>query len=230
MYHRVWSGMADGLTISPERLREQWLFMEGGGYQTLSLPEYLDMVNGKVPMKEKAVLITFDDGYVNNLQYAYPLLQELGWKATFFIIGNTVDGTNEDTQGGVEQKMGLAELQQLDPKIVQLALHGYDHENMRDINLPETELALKKALRAFDKSGLVYHKVLAYPYGARPEDMPALKDIMKAMGITAAFRIGNSISPVPAPDIYELKRVDIKGTDGIKELKIKLSKGKLKPF
>jgi hypothetical protein len=59
---------------------------------------------------------------------------------------------------------------------------------------------------------------------------PQLKRIMAEMGIKAAFRIGNKVSEVPAPDMYELKRIDIKGTDTVADFKIKIKKGKLKPF
>src|SRR5690348_350360 len=34
----------------------------------------------------KPIVITFDDGEMNNFRYAFPVLQELGWKAYFFVI------------------------------------------------------------------------------------------------------------------------------------------------
>ena len=89
MYHKVWPGGADALTISPERLQQQWLLLKAEGYRALSLSEFLAVARGEQPRPSKAVLITFDDGYQNNLQYVYPLLQQTGFKATFFIIGNT---------------------------------------------------------------------------------------------------------------------------------------------
>ena len=127
--------------------------------------------------------------------------------------------------------MDLEQLKLLDPAIVQLAMHGYAHENMSKATLAETQEALQQSLNAFESSGLNWHPVLAYPYGAMPgKDFPQLKKIMAEMGIKAAFRIGNKVCRVPAPDMYELKRIDIKGADTIADLKIKIRKGKLKPF
>jgi hypothetical protein len=53
---------------------------------------------------------------------------------------------------------------------------------------------------------------------------------MSDFGIEAAFRIGNKPQRSPATDLYELKRIDIRGGDSLEEFKIKLRKGKLKPF
>lgn len=233
MYHSVYPGVEDSLTITPEKLRQQWEWLKQEGYATLSLPQYLDIASGKTTdYPAKAILLTFDDGYLNNLAYVYPLLKELGWQATFFIIADTVDATNKPEEGRWG-KMGLKEMQQLDPAVVQLALHGYHHEHFNKASLDEIKAALYKSIEVMDASGLPYHKVLAYPYGARPKDatkLQGMRTAMKEMGINAAFRIGNQVSRIPAPDMLELKRIDICGGDSMEEFKIKLKKGKLRPF
>ncbi len=231
MYHKVWPGLNDNLTITPEKLREQWQFLKKEGYDAISLSEYLEIAAGKKPHSAKQVLLTFDDGYCNNLTYVYPLLKEFKWKATFFIIANTLDGRKPEEESEIEKKMSLNELQQLDPAIVQLAMHGYEHENMSNTTLQQSREALSAALRAFENSKLPFHKVLAYPYGTRPAvGLSELKGIMADLGIVGAFRIGNKVSKVPAPDRYEIKRIDIKGGDSLHDFTIKLRKGKLKPF
>ncbi len=231
MYHKVWPGISDSLTINPEDLRTQWEYLRTEGYQPLSLPDYLDIVTGKKLVSGKPLLLTFDDGYLNNLTYVYPLLLEFGWSATFFIITGMLDGTMSNDSGGPAQMMSAEDLRQLDPAVVQLAMHGYLHENMSKITNAEILDALHQSIRAFTNSGLQWHKVLAYPYGARPVgDFSSVKKAISVMGISAAFRIGNKVSEVPATDLYELKRIDIKGTDSLADFRVKLKKGKLKPF
>lgn len=231
MYHKVWPGASNDLTITPGQLREHWRYLENEGYKALSLQEYVEITVGKKGLPEKAILITFDDGYVNNFTYVYPLLQELKWQATFFIIGGLLDGTYGAGEGS-DEKMQLRQLLQLNPEVVQLAMHGYHHLNMKDISLAETIEEVQRASEVFRQSGLKYHKVWAYAYGARPKgrDMDTLQQTMAESGITAAFRIGNRLTRIPASHLFELPRIDIKGTDTIEELKIKLIKGKLKPF
>ena len=109
-------------------------------------------------------------------------------------------------------------------------MHGYDHKDFSKISSAEMHTEFDNAMNAFDNSKLTYHKVWAYAYGARPGDMAGMKKLMREAGINAAFRIGNKVSKVPADDMYEIKRIDIKGTDTIETFKVKLRKGRLKPF
>ncbi len=234
MYHKVVPGVNDALTISPEKLEEQWTWLRNQGYQPLSLADFIATARGKKPSgATKHVLLTFDDGYVNNYTYVYPLLQKMGWQATFFIIAEQLAVQSPELNDTPDTKMSLAELKQLDPAVVQLALHGYHHEHFGRLTLREIIDVMERSMAAFDASGLNYCKALAYPYGDRPKDLAILtsmKQWMHANGIEAAFRIGNQPCRVPAQDMYELRRIDIKGSDSLDEFKVKLRKGKLKPF
>lgn len=225
MYHNVLPGISDALTITPEKLIEHWQWLKQNGYTPLSLSEYISCIDSN-SFPPQSVLLTFDDGCLNNYEYAYPLLKEMGWCATFFIIA-------EALTRDIKLKMSLRELAQLDPDTVQLALHGFHHEHFSELSLDEIQQVMVQSIAAFDNSGLPYHKVLAYPFGSRPKNLSnntAMKEWFKRIGIQAAFRIGNQVSRIPAPDRYELKRIDIKGTDTLEQFKIKLIKGKLKPF
>jgi peptidoglycan/xylan/chitin deacetylase (PgdA/CDA1 family) len=232
MYHRVWPGLNDGLTITPEKLREQWLYLKEQGYNTVSLPDFLDIIKGKKAFSPKTILLTFDDGYHNNLTYVYPLLKELNWQAAIFIIADTLDGTAK-AQDGMDQRLSITDMLSFDPAIIQLGLHGYSHEDFNQAGVEGIKDIMRRSVAAFEQSKLPYHKVLAYPYGARPKNSAVLKTMKQwfaEFGLEAAFRIGNQVSKVPAPDIYEIRRIDIKGTDSLADFKIKLKKGKLKPF
>jgi peptidoglycan/xylan/chitin deacetylase (PgdA/CDA1 family) len=232
MYHRVWPGLRDGLTVTPEQLAEQWNYLRERGYEAISLPEFLSIAKGETRADNNKVLLTFDDGYQNNLTYVYPLLREFNWQATFFIIGNTLEGHIED-EDPVNRKMNIGELKQLDPQTVQLAMHGYHHENFRETSPEDIKAAIRKCLQVFQTKDIQLYPSIAYPYGARPKENQAFDDLknwMKENGIDSAFRIGNQVCRIPAPDLYEIRRIDIKGIDTLEDFRIKLSKGKLKPF
>lgn len=233
MYHRVWPGQQDGLTLTPEQLREQWAWLKQQGYRALSMQEFLQAASGKMPCPDKAVLLTFDDGYQNNLTYVYPLLKELDWCATIFVIAHTLNSTAPVEAEAINQKLSVDELKSMSPKHVQLGLHGYAHENFSRHTAPELARIMQQSLQAFREAGIPFEPVLAYPYGARPKEaavMNAMKKDFAAQGIAAAFRIGNKPQRIPAGDLYELKRIDIRGEDSLEDFRIKLRKGKLKPF
>jgi peptidoglycan/xylan/chitin deacetylase (PgdA/CDA1 family) len=232
MYHRVWPGLQDGITVTPEQLREHWTYLKNEGFDAISLAEFLQIAKGAKPPRANQMLLTFDDGYQNNLTYVYPLLKEFDWKATFFIIADSLEG-NIDANDPLTRKMTANELIGLDPDVVQLGMHGYHHEHFSETPMPTIKAAITKSIGLFKEHNIPLHHALAYPYGGRPGDkknFDELKEWMRDHKIDAAFRIGNQVSKIPAPDIYEIRRIDVKGSDGVNELKIKLRKGKLKPF
>ena len=55
-------------------------------YNPVSLPQFLDWLDGDRRLPERSVLITFDDGHTNNLQYALPRLKERGVPFTCFVV------------------------------------------------------------------------------------------------------------------------------------------------
>jgi hypothetical protein len=86
---------------------------------------------------------------------------------------------------------------------------------------------------------LGYHNIpfvraLAYPYGGFPKKDPQLKakmkEIFRASRLQFALRIGNRINRWPIKDPYEVKRIDIKGTDSFYTFTTKLRKGRRKLF
>jgi len=231
MYHRIWPNLQDRITQTPEQLEEQLVYLKREGYHSLSLKEYLDFCNGKSKKAGRYVLLTFDDGYVNNLTYAYPLLRKHGFKAVFFIIGDTLEALKKEDD--LNQKMSAEQLRSLDKEHIEFAMHGFHHENFKTTSIQDIQIAINSSISAFRNQQIELQLSIAYPYGGRPkskEDFGELKRWMKERGIVSAFRIGNQVSEIPAKDIYELKRIDIRGTDTLKEFAIKVRKGKLKPF
>jgi peptidoglycan/xylan/chitin deacetylase (PgdA/CDA1 family) len=85
MYHHV-SPNLGLVTVSPATFASQMAAIAEAGYTTISADDLLGFLLGQRDLPEKSVLITFDDGYLDNYVYAYPVLRELGLKATIFLV------------------------------------------------------------------------------------------------------------------------------------------------
>ena len=68
--------------------REQILFLKDH-FHVVTMEQVLDAAEGKDTLPENAVLLTFDDGYLDNYTYAMPILEEAGIQGSFFIPGKT---------------------------------------------------------------------------------------------------------------------------------------------
>lgn len=68
--------------------RQQIEFLKNN-FDIVTMEQVIDAVEGKAELPEKAVLLTFDDGYVDNYTYALPILEEYRVQGSFFIPGKT---------------------------------------------------------------------------------------------------------------------------------------------
>lgn len=93
MYHSFQPGKSSRETIDPGKFYQQLSYLKSCGYQTISDADLLGFLSGKGCMPEKPLLITIDDGYLNNYIYAYPVLKQLKMKATIFVIADWVGKT-----------------------------------------------------------------------------------------------------------------------------------------
>ena len=229
MYHSVSANANDskGLTISTSNLETQFKFLKDNGYTSL---HFNDLQNLKTPQDfpEKAVIITFDDVYVNQLEYAYPLLQQYGLKACFYIPLQYVGGVNEWDQGQ-EPILSVAQLKSLDSKTIELGLHSFEHKRYDKMTTQEIALDFEKCIASQDKYQLDLSNILAYPYGKYPKKGKEKQQFFELLnGFKAAYglRIGNRVNTFPFKNNYEVQRLDIKGEDTLKSFERKLKKGK----
>lgn len=84
MYHHV-SPSPGLVTVSPQNFEAQMAWLAHAGWHTLGTRELEDFLAGK-PVPEKSVMITFDDGYLDNWVYAFPLLRRYGLHAVVFLV------------------------------------------------------------------------------------------------------------------------------------------------
>lgn len=84
MYHHVCE-VDNGITTAPERFDEQLGALRQAGYTTLTLERFEAFLRGE-PVPDKSLLITFDDGYLDNWVHAQPILAKYGMQAVLFLV------------------------------------------------------------------------------------------------------------------------------------------------
>jgi peptidoglycan/xylan/chitin deacetylase (PgdA/CDA1 family) len=84
MYHHV-SPNAGMITTSPENFKRQISGLAKAGFNSLTADQFAGFLQGE-PVPEKSILLTFDDGYLDNYVYAHPVLEQYGMHALLFII------------------------------------------------------------------------------------------------------------------------------------------------
>ncbi|GAA0367952.1 polysaccharide deacetylase family protein [Bacillus horti] len=86
MYHSFKPGGSTSVEVDPEDFREQLTYLKNQGYETITEYDLVEAIHGTKELPAKPLLITIDDGYLNNYTYAYPILRELGMKASIYVV------------------------------------------------------------------------------------------------------------------------------------------------
>lgn len=108
MYHYVSEPPEDAdkyrkdLSVTPQDFEQQMAFLAENGYKSVDLYDLSLAITAKKELPEKPVVITLDDGYLDNYENAFPILQNQGMAATFFIVTDFID---EEREGYLEWEM-----------------------------------------------------------------------------------------------------------------------------
>ncbi|WP_298517351.1 polysaccharide deacetylase family protein [uncultured Kordia sp.] len=229
MYHAVTTdaSQSKGLTISTENLEKQFQYLQKNGYTSLHFGD-LQQLKSPADFPKKAVIITFDDVYINQLELAYPLLQKYGLKACFYIPFQYVDGVDA-WNTGTEKIMSVAQLKSMDDATIELGLHSYEHKKYDELSVEEINEDFKKCEAFIVENQLNVSNVLAYPYGKFPRKNPEQQTFFEALHenkVAFGLRIGNRVNKYPFKNNYEVQRLDIKGEDSLRKFTSKLCRGK----
>jgi len=126
--------------ISPEELEADLRYLQDNGYQTILSQDLINYMDHGAPLPDKPVMLTFDDGYRDNYDLAFPLLERYQMRALMSLIGTFADRAGEDDVRGM---MSWSEARALaESGLVELANHSYDLHK----DTPERYGALKNRL------------------------------------------------------------------------------------
>lgn len=89
MYHSILSdpGAQGKYVVSPSLLESDFKYLKSNGYESVTLDQLVDYVDGGAELPEQPILITFDDGFLNSRTYALPLLEAYDLHAVISVIG-----------------------------------------------------------------------------------------------------------------------------------------------
>jgi len=159
VYHHVVPGHPDSvLFVTPESFEQHLGYLNDNGYRGVSFDDLADCLEFGVPLPDRPVIITFDDGWENQFQYAFPLLQKYGFGATFFVVTDYVDRPNFMTTDELKTMISAG---------MTIGSHSRSHPPLSAIGNPlrlKDEIAGSKAWLE-ERLGVPVD-AFAYPYGS----------------------------------------------------------------
>lgn len=171
MYHHIGPivpGTNLALTVTAFQFERQLRYLKRHGYTTILPSDWLSYVERGKLLPEKPILLTFDDAYLDLVQYCFPLLKKYGFTGVVFVPTANIAGTNEWDQANWPRPHKLLSAEQ----IAEWAAQGIDfgghtrtHPDLRYLTPEEMEQELEGGKR--DLEVILGRPVVsfAYPYG-----------------------------------------------------------------
>lgn len=209
MLHRVTpDAEASGMNMPPARFEQLLQLLKERGLRFVTVSEL-------VAVEDPAglVALTFDDGFADNYQHAFPLLKQYEAKATIYLAPDIAN----------IEKLSPAQISEMVRSgLVEFGAHTLHHVNLTTLPAEEAvrEIRDSKA-RVAELAGAC--RSFAYPFGRFNETHEAM---VQAAGYESAVSTRKAIEPLSAANRFRLPRISTNGVmDGV-QMRIALAKGR----
>lgn len=175
-YHSVKESADNEVTITPENLKTQLKYIKDEGYITLTLNELKEYLLNNSPIPNKSIVITFDDGYMDNYYNAFPILKDFNMVATIFCITSALDGNYYLSKEAINEMSSYG---------IDIQSHTVNHPNLDKMTYDEQLTELKESKKSLESMTGKKVYSIAYPFGDFNDDsIQAAKDAGYILGFT----------------------------------------------
>ena len=197
-------------TITTDNFKEHLDYLKNNNYKTLTMDEFYNWKIGNLNLPYKSVLITFDDGFLSNYEYAFKLLKEYNMNATVFVVGSFIDSsTTNEWNGNIKTYMTKDILENLKNEYpnIEIYSHSYNLHYQGAIN--QDKEALIQDIKDFDNF-YPNNDILCYPFGQYNDN---IEECLKESNYKMAFRYGPDKKDYKKAsrndNIYEIPRLNV---------------------
>lgn len=225
MYHRVSKdndGRHSKYVVDTKVFREQLRYFAEQGYSTPKLVDVLGGTNGDATRPQKPLLITFDDGYLDTFENAFPALRDFGFTAVVFVVADFSRRTNWwDAPKHITEAplMDPGHIIEMGKHGIEFGSHGLSHRSLPLLSDDELEGELRNSKTKVEEILGQPVSYFAYPYGEVDE---RVKVATIGSGYDCAFASNSGPLNFHA-DLFEIRRVLIANHSNAPYLYVKLS-------
>jgi len=214
-YHKVNDLQPNPITVPTRTFARQMSLLSELGYQPVSLDAVIAHYVAGAALPRKAVLITFDDGYRDNLENAAPILLRHGYPAVIFIPTGFLE---DDTP--LPHETALLELGVRNPTVrwsdfaaleasgLRIESHGVSHTRLSELDPEEVTRELVTSKQRLEERLGREVEAFAYIKGTSLDFGPEHPDLVRQAGYKLAFSAifgANS----PQSDRFQLRRYSV---------------------
>lgn len=240
MYHMVsphlpYKRYSDGqkvknfLRVEPQMFDVQITWLKAQGFSFFKMQDVL-----RDDLPERAVFITFDDGFADNYTQAFPILQKHAVPATIYLVGNRFDGrwSTDRATGLISAELNdqpmLSHAQvteMIDSGLVEFGAHTMDHVRLNELSEMEARAQIVQSRETIQRDYQIECGSFAYPFGYFDAQSEKL---VEEAGYVNACTTQEGTDGDRQAQCFRLQRLMVSGNDTMRKFTRKILKGKRK--
>ena len=206
------------LCLRPVRFRWAMEWMRSRGYRTLSFAEFM---NGG--SRNRAMLLTFDDGFEDAYTELFPISLEFQLKVTIFLVAGRIGAVNDWRSAGLSERrlLSLRQIREMVAYGVEFGSHSLSHRYLPDLNRVELQREVCESKARLES--MLGKEIIAfsYPFGGHNERVvEAVREAGYQAGLNGQVGSGSD------HDVFRICRAELREVDRPIDMRLKLATGK----
>lgn len=207
LYHRIdVSPINSRYYVPPEKFEQEIKALQDWGYTTISTQMLVQAISMGRELPPHPILITFDDGHLDNYANAFPIMQKYGFTGVLYIVANYL---------GTDGFMNRDEILAMHDAGWEVGSHSLNHYDLTKLSPQEQRSEIVGSKERLEKELGIDILTFAYPFGARDA---AVTDYVRFAGYIAAMGAEGYTDSQGEWNLFNLQRVEIKASENIQSM------------
>lgn len=204
-YHTI-DDSGSFISTPPRVFNSQMRYLWEKGWKSLALEDFVDMRRHGNLIPSKTFVLTFDDGYKNNLDIAFPILKQYDFTATVFVVTDHIGGENNWINDPTIPRLPMLswqDIRSLKDGGFDIQPHGRTHTPLDSIPADQVKAEVEGSRRRVQQETGCPANLFCYPHGK-------FNDMVISVLKTSAYKgavttvLGHHLS---VDDYFKMKRI-----------------------
>ena len=200
---------AGGTQIGPNvENPSMWFTLLGSdidwGYTTITTELLIKAITEGADLPPRPIIITFDDGHLNNYTTAFPIMKKYGFTGVVYIVGNYL---------GADQYMNIDQIKEMAAAGWEVGSHSISHQDLTTLDPERQRYEIVESRTMLQNELGVPVLTIAYPFGISNS---GVVDYARFAGYIGGMSLGFTYDQ-GVSNLYTMQRRDIKGTYDVKQ-------------
>ena len=205
LYHRIDVSRTDSqFYVAPEKFEEQIKLLYDWDYTTITTEMLVKAITDGAALPLRPVLITFDDGNLDNYTTAFPVMQKYGFTGVLYIIG---------TYLGADKYMDAEQVKEMVDAGWEVGSHSMTHLDLTALDPDQQQSEIIESRRVLETKLGVPVLTFAYPFGVSDK---TIINMVYSSGYIAGMGLGYTHEQ-GISNLFTLQRRGVNGTHDLKK-------------